>query len=1166
LPKKSSKIHDVENPIIEYSIERNSVYIEKIILENFLSFERDEVIFKNSRTKKIPRFILVIGPNWSGKTSIFQAIRFGLGSNERDDRYKKWSDFIRTGQDHAMVEIHLRTEKNLIKIRRIVIRGRSPYFELKMPNDNNFRKVPAAKIQFLMEKLGYNPDNQFAFVSQGKIDIIKNLKPVELCSFLEEGIGLKGLRSEILMQKTRVSGLNKELHSLMSKQSFVDTSLKLLEPKLKRLEDKNKLLQEKKKLQDELLWANRSLLVKKIEELETKNVELKSEIKNVKLASEDLLRKIEEKETDIKQLEEKITHDSTKLGELTQEKKSLLNEINKWEEEKINVKNEIDKLKTEILGLQKDLKQVKEKKKAINQENNYIKNKKNDIKVKINDLNKESEELNKKIKENEQIYEFFKSLSERREILINKIKENESHLQTLTHDYEEIFESIDRIKHKLDKNEWFLEEPGEKLRLKLKEKIEECSNELYDLQITINNLQAENTRLINQYKRFSESLRNRRIILPHGISFLKEEIKKRRLSVKGPIIEYLKYDDELSYAIESILGEPLMYGFIASDWDSFNLLKRLKSSCNAYCNIYLPKKRPIVENLYPIKAPGVIDYLVNLIRIVDNDEDIKKVIFSKARNCLVIKERQNAKYVYSELGFNGRCVTLDGEQISSLKYVYETPHLKKLKGFLSIGTQKEQVENLEQRINDISQKIVSFKTKQKELDKEQRELIKKENSFDDLMFSFNKMQTLSQKKNELLKLQNDLYIENKKLNKEINELSRKIDSIKSKVDENFFDWTRRLQEIPLEKNELYEYLEKWNEKIEVNNERLEEVITNIKDLSGRIIVLKEKLDEKERLFKESNIKAFNIIKKLEDISNEIENITTRIQSLKKTKNTIENEKSKLEREKTLYDHDLMKFKETLEKIQDELLTSKQDLHRIDKEIGELVLKNVFELRPINQIEDDLKIIDKQLLEYLDVDDTLLIERDNLVKSLKEIEKYKDKIQKDINEAIKTESRLEDTYNKTFKTELNKLTSKINSKFNEAGIKVFCSLQLTGDFEQLGILIKAATSKKDLKECTALSGGQVSLVSIALILSLLEIKPSPLCLFDEPTMFLDDKNSELSYRMIKNTLEKQSIQLIMFLPRSINILYSLADKLIGVVRTDKKEVSMIIEPKIVKKED
>ena len=76
----------------------------------------------------------------------------------------------------------------------------------------------------------------------------------------------------------------------------------------------------------------------------------------------------------------------------------------------------------------------------------------------------------------------------------------------------------------------------------------------------------------------------------------------------------------------------------------------------------------------------------------------------------------------------------------------------------------------------------------------------------------------------------------------------------------------------------------------------------------------------------------------------------------------------------------------------------------------MVLKKVYELRPINQIEDDLKIIDKQLLEYLDVDDTLLIERDNLVKSLKEIEKYKDKIQKDINEAISSFSDINDTIN------------------------------------------------------------------------------------------------------------------------------------------------------------
>ena len=122
----------------------------------------------------------------------------------------------------------------------------------------------------------------------------------------------------------------------------------------------------------------------------------------------------------------------------------------------------------------------------------------------------------------------------------------------------------------------------------------------------------------------------------------------------------------------------------------------------------------------------------------------------------------------------------------------------------------------------------------------------------------------------------------------------------------------------------------------------------------------------------------------------------------------------------------------------------------------------------------------------------------------------------------------------------------------------------GDFEELGVDIKAGTSKVDLRSCTALSGGQVSMVSICLMLSLQEIKPSPLCMFDEAGMFLDDKNSEISYQLIKSTLEQNPIQMIMFLPKSSSTLYQLAERLIGVARVGKTEVSTIFKPKIVKK--
>ena len=243
------------------SLESKRVFIRKVILENFLSFQKDEVDFGQSK------FVIIVGPNWSGKTSIFQAIKFALGSNERDERYKKWSDFIRNGQNHAMVEIHIQNEKEIIKLRRYVIRGQSPYFMIQRKNDIDFKKKSVQEIQRLISDFNINPDNQFAFVSQGKIDAIKNLKPTQLCSFLEEGIGLKNLREEILQQKNNVLRLNSELNSLKTKKNSLNIGLELLRPKLERLEQKKELEKQKKVFDDELLWANRKKIEAEIEQL-----------------------------------------------------------------------------------------------------------------------------------------------------------------------------------------------------------------------------------------------------------------------------------------------------------------------------------------------------------------------------------------------------------------------------------------------------------------------------------------------------------------------------------------------------------------------------------------------------------------------------------------------------------------------------------------------------------------------------------------------------------------------------------------------------------------------------------------------------------------------------------------------------------------------------------
>jgi chromosome segregation ATPase len=340
---------------VDKSLTESGTFIRKVILENFLSFQRDEVDFSTKNKKGIPRFVLIIGPNWSGKTSIFQAIKFALGSNERDERYNKWSDFIRNNEAHAMVELHIQSNNEIIKIRRTVVKGKSPFFELQLKDDKEFEKAHVTEVQSLVSKLDINPDNQFAFVSQGKIDAVKNLKPIELCSFLEEGIGLKGLREEILQQKKGVLTLNADFQSLVSRKNALNINLDLLTPQLKRLREKNKLLIVRKKYTDELLWANKGELQKEIVNLKVKLTESEKQIEIIRKEVDNYQKLINDKNNIISNIDTKIRSYSEKLGALRYKKQEFIDEISAWQKEKIKVKSVLDKLAEELTEKKKSI-------------------------------------------------------------------------------------------------------------------------------------------------------------------------------------------------------------------------------------------------------------------------------------------------------------------------------------------------------------------------------------------------------------------------------------------------------------------------------------------------------------------------------------------------------------------------------------------------------------------------------------------------------------------------------------------------------------------------------------------------------------------------------------------------------------------------------------------
>ena len=422
------------------------IFIKKVILENFLSFQKDEVDFGEAK------FVIIVGPNWSGKTSIFQAIKFALGSNERDDRYTKWSNFIRNGQNHAMVEIHIQNGDDLLKIRRYVIRGQSPFFKIQNKSDKDFRKIQAQEVQQEITGLNINPDNQFAFVSQGKIDSIKNLKPTELCSFLEDGIGLSSLRDEILNQKRNVVSLNNDLKSLKSRKNTLNISLELLTPKLKRLKQKNKLLNIRKKYNDELLWANRDKLKKEIyrdkdliDNLKKVIFEIKKRKDKCDLEVEHLSKKIATEEQNINKL-------TKKLGELDYKRQDLIAKIQNWQKEKILAKQELDDLSKRVGEVEKASVNLEKQKEGLDSELGIIDKELKKLDVQIESLIKEQNQLVKKIRLNKSLLDEYNKIGNEKKIKQSEIQDNKKIINSLNNEINQLIQSFKDIEHKLEKN------------------------------------------------------------------------------------------------------------------------------------------------------------------------------------------------------------------------------------------------------------------------------------------------------------------------------------------------------------------------------------------------------------------------------------------------------------------------------------------------------------------------------------------------------------------------------------------------------------------------------------------------------------------------------------------------------------------------------------------
>ncbi|KAI9271590.1 P-loop containing nucleoside triphosphate hydrolase protein, partial [Phascolomyces articulosus] len=158
--------------------------IVKITLRNFVTYDYCEF-------SPGPQLNMIIGPNGTGKSTIVCAVALGLGgAPSLLGRAKNISEFVKTGEDEAMIQIELKRtggKRNVVIQRNITKSNNASSWRL------NGRHAPQKDVLAIVNQLNIQVDNLCQFLPQDKVAEFAQLTPPALLEKTQEAAGATDL-------------------------------------------------------------------------------------------------------------------------------------------------------------------------------------------------------------------------------------------------------------------------------------------------------------------------------------------------------------------------------------------------------------------------------------------------------------------------------------------------------------------------------------------------------------------------------------------------------------------------------------------------------------------------------------------------------------------------------------------------------------------------------------------------------------------------------------------------------------------------------------------------------------------------------------------------------------------------------------------------------------
>lgn len=1175
--------------------------LKRLEISGFKSF-RDRVVldFSSGTTG-------IVGPNGCGKSNIVDAIRWVMGEQRvKALRGKKMDDVVFNGsQDSApvsMAEITMTlvangnnfpgayADLNEISIsRRVVLEGESEYYINKAPC-----RLLDIKEFFMGTGVGART---YSLVEQGHVANLVEAKPEDRRLFIEDAAGVSKYKSrkEAAVRKmeatkqnmVRLNDILKEVKSQLNaisrqakraeqykniKQESKETELTIALQSYVELAEKDLSLQAARadlQSQDAVIHANIEAKESAIDELKVKLLENEEliarsqhelyEIKNTISIKE---KSIEFARVQIIDTTERKQKDLAEIQMLQTKKDDLTAEIDNLQKSAAEAESKIAALKTEHEeGRQKVEQLINANKEVINQleekkilyidivtEKAKLKNMVSSLSKNIEDLIKREERETRELDEDKRM---FADLAGRLSLVIEELNQNEAQIIKLEERKAVAAAELERSKSDLQLNEEDV--------AKIREDISVKSSRLVSLK-----------EFQDAYKWSNE-----------GVKTVIED-KEHSDKFCGVVADHISVPREYEAAVEAVLGEKLQYVVVKSQEDGVRAIDHLK-------NYQLGRGSFVSVDLRNHNAKTYSDEHLNeaelLLQKVKVHEDYKQIVDCLLGDVLLIPTIENGISLWKKNGFKGTFVTPDGDIIS--------PH-----GVLTGGSGSAVEKSLLATKREIGELEIDVAALAADLEV-------KTNQKNNLASAISRWEEdLSQAKTDIHSL--DIAINGRK--KDHERFEAETNRLKQRI--TVLEFNR--QNLNAEKTEAEEKSKKFNADILLKDEEEKQINEVISVFNGKREQSRTEIDQQERYLTGKKIEMASLEEKKEadlrtvsrlqndisSIAGENESKREEIVSCEKQivelTQTIENEQELL---KDLYQgfaaqEALLAEKKAGQNREDaELKTKENEIREVKKTLDELrqqINEMEMQCREVALNSENLK---KVISGKHDVDLAVMaqgfekIEEEKLAGLVALLEKNKQIID-DFGEvnllALNEYEELDKRYNflstqvadlssslnvlqRTI-TRINKISrarfaetfEAVNACFKEVFTQIFPGgrgeLLLTdeNDLLETGVDIDIQVPGKRRQNVNLLSGGEKSLVAVALIFAILKYRPSPFLILDEVDAALDDANTNLFNRLIKDVANHSQVVMITHNKSTMEV----ADTLFGVTM-QKQGISTLV---------